>query len=71
MFQNVLMNLKISKNKQIFLLFSMSFGILCYLNLFLNLCDFPISYTCLHVISYKCKYEISEISILIHKPMFF
>jgi len=32
--------------------------------IFLNLCVFPISYTRLHEISYKCKYVLFHLNIL-------
>jgi hypothetical protein len=63
-FQNVLMDPKMSKEKQISLFFSMSFGVIVSFQKKLNLCVFPISYTCLHVISYKCEY------VLFHLNMF-
>ncbi len=56
MFQNVLMDSKIVKEKQISLFFSMSFGIFVSFQKQIESFVFPISYTCLHVISYKCKY---------------
>jgi hypothetical protein len=65
MFQNVLVDPKILKEKQISLFFSMSFGIfMSFQKKNLNFCVFPISYTSLHVISYKCKY------VLFHLNMF-
>ncbi len=65
MFQNVLMNPKISKEKQISLFFSMSFGIFVFFQKqILNFCVFPIPYTCLHVISYKCKYVLFQMNML-------
>jgi hypothetical protein len=58
MFQNVFVDPKISKEKQIFFFFSMSFGIfVSFLKKIESLC-FPISHTCLHAISYKCKYML-------------
>jgi len=59
MFQNVFMDPKISKEKQIFLLFfSMSFGIFVSFqkNNNNNLCVFPISY--------KCKYVLFHLNML-------
>jgi hypothetical protein len=52
-FQNVLMDLKILKEKQIYLFFQCFLESLCPFKK-LNVCVFPISYPCLHVISYKC-----------------
>jgi hypothetical protein len=47
-----------------FILFNI-FQNLCVLsNIFLNLCVFPISYTCLQVISYKCKYVLFHLNML-------
>jgi hypothetical protein len=63
MFQNVLMDLKVSKNKQMSLFFSMFFGIFVSFYLFIY-CVFPISYTCLHVISDKCKYVLFHLNML-------
>jgi hypothetical protein len=65
MFQNVFLDPKILKEKQTCLIFSMSFEIfVSFQKAFLNFFMFPISYTCLHVISYKCKY------VLFHLNMF-
>ncbi len=56
MFQNVLMDPKILKEKKKSLFFSMFFGIIVSLpKKKLNFCIFSISYTCLHIISLKCK----------------
>ncbi len=65
MFQNVLMDPKKLKEKQISSFFSMSFGIFVSFQKKLNHCVFPISYTCLNVISYKCKYVIFHFNMLI------
>jgi hypothetical protein len=60
MFQNVLMDPKISKEKQINVFWN-----LCVISIFFyNLYVFPISYTCLHVISYKCKYVLFHLNML-------
>jgi hypothetical protein len=65
MFQNVLMDPKILKKKQISLFLSMSFDIfVSFQKKKLNHCVFPISYTCLHVISYKCKYLLFHLNML-------
>jgi len=70
MFQNVFVDPKISKNKQIsffFLFLKISFEIFVSFpkkNKKLNICVFPISYTCLHVISYKCKYVLFHLNML-------
>jgi hypothetical protein len=66
MFQNVFVDPKISKEKQIFLFFFNVFGNLCVFSKKKNwtLCVFPISYTCLHVISYKCKYVLFHLNML-------
>jgi hypothetical protein len=61
MFQNVFMDPKILKEKQIILFFSMSFGIfVSFQNKFLNLCFFPISYKCKYVISFEYVKIISR-----------
>jgi hypothetical protein len=65
MFQNVLMDLKISKDKQISLFFSMSFGIfVSFQKKNWILMSFPIPYTFFHVISYKCKYVLFHLNML-------
>jgi hypothetical protein len=65
MFQNVLMDPKVSKEKQISLVFSMFFGILgSFKIIIIILCVFSISYKCLHVISYKCKYVLFHLNML-------
>ncbi len=65
MFQNVLMDPKILKEKQISFFFSMSFGIfVSFQKNLLNLYVFPISYTCLHVISYQCEYVCFHLNML-------
>jgi hypothetical protein len=65
MFQNILMDLKILKEKQISLFFSTFFGIfVSFQQKKLNHCVFPISYTCLHVISYKFKYVLFHLNML-------
>jgi hypothetical protein len=65
MFQNILMDLKILKEKQIYLFFSTFFGIfVSFQKKNLNHCVFPISYTCLHVISYKFKYVLFHLNML-------
>jgi hypothetical protein len=65
MFQNVLMDIKISKDKQIFF-FSIFLGIFVSIQIFfLNICVFSISYTSLHVISYKCEYVLFHLNMLI------
>ncbi len=56
MLQNVLMDSKILKEKQICFFFFNVFWNLCVLsNKNLNSCVFLISYTCIHVILYKCE----------------
>jgi hypothetical protein len=50
MFQNVLMDPKMSNEKQISLFLSMSFGIFVSFQKKLNLCVFPISYKCEYVL---------------------
>jgi hypothetical protein len=56
---------KILKEKQISLFFSMFLESLCsFKQIKLNLCVFPIPYTCLHVISYKCKYVLFQLNML-------
>jgi hypothetical protein len=55
MFQNVLMDLYF---------FSMFFGIYVSFQKKLNICVFPISYKCLHVISCKCKYVLFHLNML-------
>jgi hypothetical protein len=57
-FQNVLMDFKILKEKKNLIIF-VFWNLYVLSILFWNLCVFPISYTCLHVISYKCKCVIS------------
>jgi len=37
---------------------------LCVFSKKINLCVFPISYTCLHVISYKCNYVLFHLNML-------
>ncbi len=65
MFQNVLIDPKLSKEKQISIFFSMSFGIfVSFQKKKLSLCVFSISYTCLYVISYKCKYVLLHLNML-------
>jgi hypothetical protein len=64
MFQNVFMDPKITKEKQIFFFLPMSFGIFVSFQKKLNFCVFPISYTCLHVISYKCKHVLFHLNML-------
>jgi hypothetical protein len=56
MFQNVVMNSKILKEKII--------NLVIFFNVFWNLCVFLISYTCLHVTSYKCKYVLFHLNML-------
>ncbi len=58
MFQNVLMDLKISKEKK---RKREKKVIQCLLESF---CVFPISYTHKHVISYKCKYVLFHLNML-------
>jgi len=58
------MDPKILKDKQIFLIIWMFFGIFCPFKKKLNICVFPISYTCLHVILYKCKYVLFHLNML-------
>jgi hypothetical protein len=50
MFQNVLMDLKILREKKISLFFSMSFEIFVSFQKKLNICVFPISYKCEYVL---------------------
>ncbi len=57
-FQNVLMDPNVLKKNQISLFFSISFGIILSFHKKLNLCVFPISYACLHIISYKYNYVL-------------
>ncbi len=64
MFENVLMDLKILKEKQISLFFQCVLESLCLFKKKLNLCVLPISYTCLHVISYKCEYMLFHLNML-------
>jgi hypothetical protein len=49
------MDLKILKEKT---------NLFIFFNVFWNLCVFPISYTYLHVISYKCKYVLFHLNML-------
>ncbi len=65
MFQNVLMDPKILKEKQNSLyFFQCLLESLCPLKKTLNHCVVPISYTSLHVISYKCKYVLLHLNML-------
>jgi hypothetical protein len=64
MFQNVLIGPKVLKGKQISLFFSMSFGIFVSFRFFIKIFVFSISYMCLHVISYKCKYVLFHLNML-------
>ncbi len=60
------MDLKVLKEKQISLFFSIFFGIfVSFQKKKLNLCVFPSPYTCLYVISYKCKYVLFHLNMLI------
>jgi hypothetical protein len=53
------------KRNKSFYFFSMSFGIFVSYKKKLDLCVFPISYTCKHVISYKCKYVWFHLNMLL------
>ncbi len=67
MFQHVLMDPKISKEEQIsFFFFQCLLEFLCPFQKIKNknLCVFPNFYTCLHVISYKCKYVLFHLNML-------
>jgi hypothetical protein len=65
MFQNVLMDPKILKEKQISLyFFQRLLESLCPFKNKLNHFVVPILYTCLHVISYKCKYVLFHLNML-------
>jgi hypothetical protein len=56
MFQNVLMDPKILKEKQIYFFFNVFWNLCVFLNFFLNLCVFSISY--------KCKYVLFHLNML-------
>jgi hypothetical protein len=58
------MDPKILKEKQLNYYFSMSFEIFVFFQRKLNHCVFSILYTCLHVISYKCKYVLFHLNML-------
>jgi len=65
MFQNVLMDPKISKEKEISLFFSMFFGIfVSFQKKKIEYLCLSISCTCLHVISYKCSYVLFHLNML-------
>jgi hypothetical protein len=64
MFQNVLRDPTISKEKQICLFFQCLLESLCPFIKYLHHCVFLISYTCLHVISYKRKYVLFHLNML-------
>jgi hypothetical protein len=58
------MDPKISKEEQISLFFQCFLESLCPFKKNLNLYVFPISYTCLHVISYKRKLVVFHLNML-------
>jgi hypothetical protein len=64
MFQNVLMDPKILKEKQISLFWQCLLESLCPFKKKLNHCVFLISYTCLHAISNKCQYVLFHLNML-------
>ncbi len=55
---------KLSKKKQYFYFFQCLLDLCVFSNFKKNLCIFPIPYTCLHVISYKCKYVLFHLNML-------
>jgi hypothetical protein len=64
MSQNVLMDSKILKEKKVFFFFSMSCKNFVSFPKKLNLFVFLISYTCLHVIFYKCEHVLFCLNML-------
>jgi hypothetical protein len=64
MFQNVLMDPKILKEKQVSFFFNVFWNLCVSSKLKKNPCVFSISYTCLHVVSYKCKYVLFHFNML-------
>jgi len=65
MFQNVLMDFKILGKKKTRSCFQCFLESQCPFNkIKLNISIFPISYTRLHVISYKCKYVLFHLNML-------
>ncbi len=64
MFQNVLMDPRYWKRNKALYFLKCLLESLCPFKKKLNLCVFPISYTCLNVISYKCKYALFHLNML-------
>jgi len=64
MFQKCLYGSRDIEIDKTFYFFNVFWNLCVLSNFFGNLCVFPLSYTCKHVISYKCKYAWFHLNML-------